>query len=152
MTKMAQVLISLTSIALGLGSALASTPTVNDLGFGYKIMSLRPTTTVEIRLKPTRSFDTVTVEAASGVASLTPSCGFSGVVAGGSYVCRVDVAGKPADAAMTLSIVASRAEPGGAVPQTEIHHLTLANSSFVRSARRAARSKHVLTSSSAARK
>jgi hypothetical protein len=135
------------SFALAVGAAFASPPTINELGFSYTIVARGPTMTVDIRLKPTRSFDTVKVEAASGVASLTSTCGFSSVAAGGSYVCRVDVAGKPSDAAMTINIVAQQALPGGPIPHTEIQHLSLTNTSFVRSSKRAAVSMHALPSS-----
>jgi hypothetical protein len=86
----------------------------------------------------------LTVEAASGVASLTPSCSFSGaaVAAGASSVCRVDVVGKPNEAAMTLNVVARRRVPGGAVPVMEVHHLSIKNSGFATSKKSAAASHH----------
>lgn len=134
-------------VLLAIGTASATVPTANDLGFRYKIVTSGPMTAIEIRLKPHRSFDAVSVEAASGVASLSPPCAFSVLVAGGSYVCRVDVTGKPSDAAMTLNVVARRANPGSALPSTEIHHVSVKNASFVPSAATKAASKHVLESS-----
>ena len=90
--------------------------------------------TVEVRITPRRDFDSVIVEAASGVASFTPSCGFSNMAvgAGGSYVCRVDLTGKPSEAAMTLNAVARRAAPGGGLPVLEIHYFSIKTSVLFR--------------------
>jgi hypothetical protein len=129
------------------GSAMGSPATPNQLGYSHKILSQGATVSVEISLKPKRSFDRVSVQSGSGVASLYPDCSFASVTTGGSYVCRFDVSGKPTDAAMTVNIVAeSRPSPHGLV-QTEIHHLTMANSAFVHSAASATPSKHALMTS-----
>ena len=130
--------------ALAMGTASASVPMSNDLGVHFRVLSSGPTASVEIRVTPRRDFDSVSVEAASGVASLTPSCGFTSlpVVAGGSYVCRVDVTGKPSEAAMTLNVIGRRAVPGGTVPVIEMHHLSVKNSAFALSQKRAASSHH----------
>jgi hypothetical protein len=140
--------------ALAVGAATASVPTSNDLGVRFKVLKSGPTTTVEIRMTPRRDFDSVTVEAASGVASLAPTCGFANVrvVAGGSYLCRVDVTGKSSEAAMTLNVVARRAVPGGTVPVTEVHHLSVKNSGFALSQKSAAASHHDVADSSALNK
>ena len=133
---------------LAMDAALATVPSSNELGIEFKVLKTGATATVEIRIKPRRDFDAVTVEAASGVASLTPSCTFSGsaVVAGASYTCRLDVAGKPSDAAMTLNVVARRDVPGGTVPVMEVHHLSIKNSGYARSNRKAAMSHHDVVS------
>lgn len=131
-------------VALAIGTATASVPTSNELGVRFKVLKAGPTATIEIRMTPRRDFDSVTVEAASGVASLIPSCGFTNltVVAGGSYVCKVEVTGKPAEAAMTLNVIARRAVAGGTVPVVEVHHLTVKNSAFALAQKSAAASHH----------
>ena len=138
-------------VAVGCWSLVAATgsaslPVSNELGIRFKIIAAGPTATVEIRLKPHRDFASVSVEAASGVASLTPPCGFANVVVGGSYVCRVEVTGQPSDPAMTLNVVARHAAAGGGLPETEIHHLSVKNASFVASKKAQAASHHVVTS------
>jgi hypothetical protein len=132
---------------LFVGSAMASTPTRNQLGYAHKIINSGTTMTVEIRLKPKRSFDSVSVQAGSGVASISPDCSFTGLTAGGSYVCRFDVTGKSTDAAMTVNIVAESTPAPHALVETEVHHLTMTNSGFVRPAAGIAASKHTLMSS-----
>jgi hypothetical protein len=141
---MTRILLSL-SLMLLVGSAMASPPTRNELGYTHKILSRGATITVEITLKPKRSFDSVSVQAGSGVGSISPDCSFAGVTVGGSYVCRFDVTGKPTDAAMTVNVVAESRPSTHGLVQTEIHHLTMTNSGFVRSA--ATASKHALMSS-----
>jgi len=137
--------------AFAMGTANASVPMSNELGVHFKVLRTGPTASVEIRVTPRHDFDSVTVEAASGVASLTPTCGFTKrpVVAGGSYVCRVDVTGKPSEAAMTLNVVGRRAVPGGTVPATEMHHLSVKNSAFALSQKNAAASHHDVADSAA---
>ena len=139
------------SVALAMGTASASIPVSNDLGVHFKVLRTGPTASVEIRVRPRRDFDSVSVEAASGVASLTPSCGFTAlpVVAGGSYVCRVNVTGKPSESAMTVNVIGRRAVPGGTVPVTEMHHLSVKNSAFALSQKRAATSHHDVADSAA---
>lgn len=136
------------SFLLAIGTASALVPTSNELGIHFKVVASAPAVTVEISLRPRRDFDSVSIEAASGVASMTPPCTFSAVVAGGSYVCRVDVTGKSSDAAMTLNIVGTRATAGGGLPETEIHHLSVKNTSFVLRKKAKAASHHVVTSAS----
>jgi hypothetical protein len=143
---MTRIALSLSSILLA-GSAIASPPTHNQLGYAHKIIRNGATMTVEITLKPKRSFDSVSVQAGSGVASISPDCSFIGVTVGGSYVCRFDVTGKPTDAAMTVNIVAESTPAPHALVHAEVHHLTMPNSAFVRSAAAAAASKHTLISS-----
>ena len=143
MTRIALSLLSMLTV----GSAIASPPTHNQLGYAHKIVSSGATMTVEITLKPKRSFDSVSVQAGSGVASISPDCSFTGVTVGGSYVCRFDVTGKPTDAAMTVNIVAESTPVPHALVHAEVHHLTLTNSAFVRPAAAAAASKHTLMSS-----
>ncbi len=132
------------SLLMAIGAATASEPMSNDLGVQFKVLKMGPTASVEIRMTPRRDFDSVTVEAASGVASLSPPCAFTRVIAGagGSYVCRMDVTGKPSEAAMTLNVLARRAVPGGTVPVMEVHHLSVRNSAFTRSQKSAATSHH----------
>jgi len=132
------------SVALALGVAHGSVPTSNELGVHFKVVKSGPTTTVEIRMTPRRDFDSVTVEAASGVASLTPPCGFKNVTAAAAtpYVCRVDVTGKSMEAAMTLNVVARRAVPGGTVPVMEMHHFSIKNPAFAIPQKRSAASHH----------
>jgi hypothetical protein len=145
---MTRIALSLSSILLA-GSAIASPPTHNQLGYAHKIIrsGATMTVTVEITLKPKRSFDSVSVQAGSGVASISPDCSFIGVTVGGSYACRFDVTGKPTDAAMTVNIVAESTPAPHALVHTEVHHLTVPNSAFVHSAAAAATSKHTLISS-----
>ena len=138
---------AIAAISLAIGATSASVPTSNEVGVRFKVITPGPTVVVEIRLTPRRSFDTVSVEAASGVASLAPPCAFTHVVAGGSYVCRVDLTGKPSDPAMTLNVVAQSVSPGGGLPETEIHHLSVRNASFVPSKKAQAASHHVVTGS-----
>jgi len=132
------------SVALALGEAHASVPTSNELGVQFKVLKSGPTITVEIRLTPRRDFDSVTVEAASGVATLTPPCAFKNVTAtgGGPYVCRVAVTGKASEAAMTLNVVARRAVPGGTVPVMDMHHFSIKNPAFAMPQKRSAASHH----------
>ena len=117
-------------------------------------MKSGPTTTVEIRMTPRRDFDAVAVEAASGVASLAPSCGFANVrlVAGGTYACRVEVTGKASEAAMTLNVFGRRALSGGSVPVTEVHHFSGKNTGFALAQKSIAESHHNVADSSAINK
>lgn len=130
--------------ALVLGEADATVPTSNELGVHFKVLKTGPTTTVEIRMTPRRDFDSVTVEAASGVATLTPPCAFRNVTAAAAkhYSCKVDVTGKSTEAAMTLNVIARRSAPGGAAPETEVHHLTIRNSAYALSQKRPVASHH----------
>ena len=139
-------------LSLVVGVASGSAPTSNELGVRFKLISSGPTATVEIHLSPRRAFDAVTVEAASGVASLTPPCAFAGVVVGGAYACRVVVTGKPTDAAMTLKVIARRSLPGGILPETEFHHFSINNQAFMPSRKLKAASHHVVASSPATSK
>jgi hypothetical protein len=131
-------------VALAVGTAGASVPTSNELGVRFKVLKTGSTATIEIRITPRREFDSVAVEAASGVASLNPSCAFSNVtaVAGGSYVCTVDVTGDPSAAAMTINVVARRTIAGYKVPVTEVHHLSVKNPAFSSLKKHAAASHH----------
>jgi len=133
---------------LAANAALATVPNSNELGVQFKVLKSGATATVEIRITPRRDFDSVAIEAASGVTSLTPSCAFTkvAVVAGGSYVCQVNVAGMPSEAAMTLNVVARRAVPGSTVPVMEVHHLSIKNAGFAASKRSAATSHHDVVS------
>ena len=135
------------AFALATGLAAASPATVNELGCRFELIAAGPPATGEVRLAPQQTFDAASVEAGSGVASLTPACAFAKLAAGESYSCKVSLTGTPSAAAMTLKVVARRAVPGGRVPVTEVHHLSLKNPAFVPSARLPAASKHVLTSS-----
>lgn len=112
------------------GVALASPPMHNSMGARFKIVSKGPTSSIEITLKPLVPFDTVRVEAGSGVASLTP-CSFTAVVPGSSYTCRVDVSQKPDQASLTLNVVGERVTDPAKPRFVEVRHFTLANSRFV---------------------
>ena len=140
------------SILLSISAALGSVPTSNELGIRFKVLNSGPTSTVEIRVAPRRDFDSVSVEAASGVASMTAPCGFTKgkLIAGGSYVCRVQIAGKPSEAAMTINVVARREVLGGPVPVMEVHHLSVKNSAFALSQKSAAASHHDVAATAAA--
>jgi hypothetical protein len=131
-------------VLFAVGAASASVPSSNELGVRFKILRTGATATIEIRMTPRRDFDTVAVEAGSGVASLTPPCAFTDVRAGGggTYVCQLDVTGKPSEAAMTLNVIARRAVPGGSVPVMEVHHLSLKNTAFALSQKNPAASHH----------
>ncbi len=136
-------------IFLGATIASASVPISNELGLGMKVLSTGATTTVELRLHPKRNFDSVVVEAASGVVSLSSSCplAHAGVVAGRSYTCRVDIAGKSSEAAMTINVIARRSIPGGVVPETEVHNLSISNTGFAVAQKRASASHHDVAAS-----
>ena len=147
---LAYCIVAVASLSLAIGTVSASVPTSDELGVRFKVLKSGPTATVEIRMTPRRDFDSVIVEAASGVASLTPTCGFSNVavVAGGSYVCRVDVTGKPSDAAMTLNVVARRSGPVVGLPEIEMHHLSIKNAAFVPAMKNKSASHHDVADSS----
>ena len=126
-----------TAAALGLALAsvaLATPPSHNGLGATFTIVSKGETSIIEIRLKPRSSFDTVRVEPASGVGSLTPPCSFSAVVVGGSYVCRVSVSHKAGEASLTLNVVGEKATDPQKPRVVEISHFTLANGAFTATA------------------
>ena len=106
-------------------AALADPPQANDLGVVFKLLSKGATSTVEISLNPRTAFDAVRVEAASGVASITPPCAFAQLEAGGSYVCRVDVVPKAGESSLTLNVVGEKGESGRA-RVVEVRHFTLA--------------------------
>ncbi len=111
--------------------ALATPPTHNALGATFKVISRGQTSTIEIRLKPRTSFDTVRVEAASGVGSLTPPCSFTAVVVGGSYACQVSVSHRIGEASLTLNVVGEKTVDPERPRLVEVSHFTLANAAFV---------------------
>ena len=113
------------------GVASATPPTQNALGSTFKVISKGQTSTVEISLKPTSSFDTVRVEGASGVESLTPPCSFSSVVVGGSYVCQVNVTHKAGEASLTLNVVGLKTIDPAKPKLVEVDHFTIDNADFV---------------------
>jgi hypothetical protein len=116
---------------LGASPVFATPPSNDHLAATFEILSTGPSIDMEIELRPTEPFDTVTVEAASGVASLNPACSFNDVVKGGSYVCRINVAGTSTDAALTINVVGQRAL-GPAKPSfVEVSNFTMVNPSFV---------------------
>ena len=119
----------------------------NDLGFSYAIVSTGSLVTVDIRLAPTRNFDSVTVEQGSGVASFSPPCQLVSLVAGGNYGCRIEVRGTSDHPGMTVNVVGLRRSPGVPVPATEIHHFSLANAAFAPGSRPRSNSQHVLPGS-----
>ncbi len=129
---------------LSISAALASVPTSNELGIRFKVLRTAPTAMVEIRIAPRRAFDSVVVEPAGGVASITPSCAFSAgqVAAGKSYLCRVELEGKPSEAAMTINVVARRSSSDGGVPVMEVHHLTVRNTAVAMSEKKPTASHH----------
>jgi hypothetical protein len=110
---------------------LASPPSHNTLRATFHVVSFGPSSIVEVKLRPTEAWDTVRVEAASGVGALTPPCSFSAVVAGGSYVCRVSVSPKAGEASFTLSVVGQRAVDPAKPRLVEVSHFTLPNRAFV---------------------
>ena len=110
---------------------MASPPTPNTLRATFRVVSSGPSSTVEIKLNPTEAFDTVRVEAASGVGTLTPPCSFAAVVAGGSYVCRVSVSNKAGEASLTLNVVGLRTVDPAKPRLVEVSHFTLPNAAFV---------------------
>jgi hypothetical protein len=140
------ILAALLALSLVTGAA-ASPPARNELGLSHKLISGNPIA-VEITLKPKRLFDGVAVEAGSGVAAVTPPCAFAAVTEGGSYVCRFEVTGNSADAAMTVNIVAQHVPSVNAQVMMEIHHLTFRNPGFIRSTAPHS-SRHVLESTAA---
>jgi hypothetical protein len=104
---------------------LADPPQANDLGAVFTVVSRGPSSTVEIRLQPKAAFEAVRVEAASGVASITPPCAFAQVEVGGDYVCRVDITPKAGEASLTLNVVGERAAEAGKARVVEVRHFTL---------------------------
>ena len=125
--------------------AAARPPESNALGFEFTLLSAGPPATVELRLSPKHDFDAVSVEAASGVATLAPACAFAKLVAGAHYSCRVSLTGTAAAAAMSLNVLGRRQLAGARVAETESHHLSVKNPAFVPSARSQAASRHVLS-------
>jgi hypothetical protein len=113
------------------GVASATPPSQNALGTAFKVIAKGHTNIVEISLKPTSSFDTVRVEAASGVESLTPPCAFSSVVVGGSYVCQVHVTQKAGEASLTLNVVGQRTIDPAKPRLVEVDHFTIDNADYV---------------------
>jgi hypothetical protein len=128
-------------------SATASPPHHDDLGLSYRVISVNPLS-VEITLRPKGLFDSVAVEAASGVESLAPACAFSAVTEGGTYSCRFEVTGNSGDAAVTVNVAAQLLPSAGAQPLLEIHHLTFRNPAYLRPSPRPS-SKHALSSTMA---
>jgi len=111
------------------GAALASPPAQNGLGAHFRIVSTGTSSVVEIRLQPKAAFDSVRVEAASGVATLTPPCEFAGVSAGARYSCRVNLSARQGAAAMTLNLVGERTVDPDRPRVVEVSHFTLATGS-----------------------
>ena len=103
----------------------ASPPERNSLGAVFTVISKGATSTIEVRLHPKSAFENVRVEAASGVATVTP-CAFAQVEAGGSYSCRVDVTTKAGDSAFTLNVVGEKPVEAGKARVVEVRHFTLA--------------------------
>jgi len=134
---------ALLALAFGAGAA-ASPPSHDELGFSHKVISASPLT-VEITLRPKRLFDSVAVEAGSGVAAVAPGCAFSAVTEGGIYVCRFELTGNSADPAMTVNIIAQHLPAANAQALLEIHHLTFKNPAYRRSSPGPS-SKHSLSS------
>ena len=112
------------------GVAWATPPTHNAMGATFKVISEGQTSTIEIRLKPRTSFDTVRVEAASGVGSLTPPCSFTTVVVGGSYACQVNVSHKTGEASLTLNVVGEKTVDPERPRLVEVSHFTISNAGF----------------------
>ncbi len=128
----AQNFLTVASLSVALaGVAAATPPTHNAMGATFKVLSVGQTSTIEIRLKPKASFDTVRVEAASGVGSLTPPCSFTAVVVGGSYVCQVSVSHKAGEPSLTLNVVGENTLDKAMPRLVEVSHFTLANSGYV---------------------
>ena len=116
---------------LSAGPVFATPPSRDHLGATFELLSSGPSSEVEIRLLPTEAFDSVTVEAASGVVSLIPACSFNDVVSGGSYVCVINATGTSTDAALTINVVGQRALGVGKPLFVEVSNFTMANPSFV---------------------
>ena len=123
-------------------AAEASPPAANGLGATFRLVSRGSTNTVEIRLAPSASFESVSVEAASGATALTPPCAFASVVPGGSYVCRVNVTHQSGAASLSLNVVGHSAVGPSHVRVVETSHYTIPNPGYTRpagSVRRASR-------------
>lgn len=108
------------------GAARASPPQQNSLGAHFRIVSQGTSSVVEVRLQPKASFDSVRVEAASGVASLTPPCAFAGVTPGARFSCRVTLSARQGAASMTLNLVGERTVDPDKPRVVEVRHFTLA--------------------------
>jgi hypothetical protein len=105
---------------------LASPPQPNELGTAFTVIAKGATSTIEITLNPKAAFESVRVEAASGVGSVTPPCAFAKVEAGGSYSCRVNVTPKTGESALTLNVVGEKPAEAGKARVVEVTHFTLA--------------------------
>ena len=105
---------------------LASPPQPNELGTVFTVIAKGATSTIEITLSPKAAFESVRVEAASGVGSVTPPCAFAKVEAGGSYSCRVNVTPKTGESALTLNVVGEKPAEAGRARVVEVTHFTLA--------------------------
>jgi len=114
-----------------IGPTAASPATSNSLGAAFVVIAKGTTSTVEITLHPSAPFDTVKVEAGSGVSVLSPPCAFSRVVAGGHYVCRVNVTQDARQASLTLNVVGEKTLDPANPPIIEVSHFTISNDSFV---------------------
>ena len=116
---------------LAAGAAVASPPTHNSLGATFKVVSKGAISTIEIRLSPKAAFDSVRVEAASGIGSLSPACAFSDVVAGGAYSCQVNVSAAEGAGSLTLNVVGERTVDPQRPRVVEVGHFTLATDGAV---------------------
>ncbi len=117
-------------LALIAGTVSATPPSHTSLGATFKIVSEGRDNIIEIRLRPTASFDTVDVEAGSGVQSFTPPCAFSAVEAGGAYSCQVSVAAKRKHPSFTLNVIGTKAVDPEKPRIVEVHHFTVPNAQF----------------------
>ena len=107
------------------GVALASPPQQNSLGAQFRVLSQGASSVVEIRLQPKAAFDSVRVEAASGVASVTP-CTFTAVTPGQSYSCQVSVSAQQGAPSLTLNLIGEKAVAADRPGIVEVSHFTLA--------------------------
>jgi hypothetical protein len=146
--RTANVLKAAATLSVALASVgLATPPSLNAMGATFKVISKGQTSTIEIRLRPRTAFDTVRVEAASGVGSLTPPCSFTAVVVGGSYSCQVNVSHKAEASSLTLNVVAERTVDAQTPRLVQVSHFTLANAEYAAPAVRHLESRDKLTPS-----
>jgi len=127
--------------------AEATPPASNQLGLSTK-RDRRAENAIALVFEPRRNFERVTVQAASGVASLEGKCPAGPLLAGSRHECRLVLRGIPAEPGMTINILATYDVAGSGPKPVEVHHVTLPNPAFDRSKFVPSASHHVVGPSS----
>jgi hypothetical protein len=134
-----RALVALAALFLWVDSGLAAPSPAARLGASYKVLSRGNLSAIEITLKPTVDFATVTVEPVSGVALLSAPCFLQDLGPDRSEVCVTQVAGDTKDRVLTIKVVGHRPISAG-TPAVEISRFTMPNPSFVAAADKASKS------------